>query len=71
MAAMQRDYFWPTTLSDRQAPSAWEEGGASDMWQRANVRVRDILEQHKPDYLGDEIDQRIRRSYNIRLDNFS
>jgi len=71
MAAMQRDYFWPTTLSDRQAPSAWEEGGASDMWQRANVRVRDILEQHKPDYLSSEADQRIRRSYNIKLDNLS
>lgn len=68
MDAMQRDYFWPTTLSDRQQPSAWEEGGARDMWQRANTRVREILDQHKPDYLSDEADRQIRRGYNIKLD---
>jgi trimethylamine--corrinoid protein Co-methyltransferase len=71
MAAMQRDYFWPTTLSDRQQPSAWEEGGASDMWERANTRVRQILADHKPDYLGDDVDQRLRRDYKIKLESIN
>lgn len=67
MAAMQCDYFWPTTLNDRQQPSAWEEDGATDMWQCANTRVREILDTHKPDYLTDEADQKIRRDFNIVL----
>ena len=67
MAAMQRDYFWPSTLSDRQQPAAWEEGGATDMWQRANTRVREILESHKPEYLAPGVDQKIQRDYNILL----
>lgn len=68
MAAMQRDYFWPTTLSDRQQPSAWEEGGSSDMFQRANVGVREILANHNPEYLASDAEQKIRRDYNIKLD---
>ena len=67
MAAMQRDYFWPSTLTDRQQPVAWEEGGANDMWQRANARVREILDSHKPDYLGRENEAKIRDRYNILL----
>lgn len=70
MDAMQRDYFWPTTLSDRQQPAAWQEGGATDMWQRANTRVREILETHQPDYLG-EADQQIRRDYKILLSRYN
>lgn len=69
MAAMQRDYFWPTTLSDRQQPVAWQEGGASDMWQRANTLVRKLLESHKPVYISDENDKKIRRQYHIMLED--
>jgi len=68
MAAMQRDYFWPSTLSDRQQPSAWEEGGSSDMFERANVRVREILANHEPAYLDGDAEKKIRRDYNICLD---
>ena len=63
--AMQRDYFWPSSLSDRQQPAAWEEDGAKDMWQRANDKVRSILKDYQPDYLDAEADARIRRDYNI------
>jgi len=67
MDAMQRDYFWPSDLSDRQQPVAWEEGGAMDMWQRANGKVREILATHKPDYVSKEIDRHIRSRHNILL----
>ncbi len=66
--AMQRDYFWPSSLSDRQQPAVWEEDGAKDMWQRANVKVRTILKNHNPDYIEPEIDVKIRQKYKILLD---
>ena len=69
MDAMQRDYFWPSTLTDRQQPVAWQEGGSQDMWQRANVKVREILAQHKPEHLSASADAKIRDRYNIMLDD--
>lgn len=65
--AMQRDYFWPSTLTDRQAPAVWQEDGAKDMWQRANVKVREILAEYKPVYLEPDVDKKIRQNYNILL----
>ncbi|MFK8081410.1 MAG: trimethylamine methyltransferase family protein [Granulosicoccus sp.] len=65
--AMQRDYFWPSALSDRQQPAVWEEDGAKDMWQRANVKVRQILQNHHPAYLSDENDRKIRDYFKILL----
>lgn len=66
--AMQRDYFWPSKLTDRQQPAVWEEQGKTDMFQRANIKVREILAEHHPVYLEPSIDEKIRRSYNILLD---
>ena len=45
----------------------WEEDGALDMWQRANTKVRKILDEHKPEYLDTGIDSKIRQNYNILL----
>jgi len=67
MDAMQRDYFWPSSLSDRAQPAVWEEEGAKDMWQRANERVRDILATHVPSYIDPSADAQIRGSYPILL----
>ncbi|MCP4010337.1 MAG: trimethylamine methyltransferase [Proteobacteria bacterium] len=67
MQAMERDYFYPSELSDRTPPVTWQEQGASDMWQRANRKVRDILAHHHPAYLNTAVDQKIRRQFNIRL----
>jgi len=69
MDAMQRDYFWPSTLTDRQQPSAWEEAGGMDMWQRANEKVRKVLNEHQPQYLSAEADERIRNHHTILLDH--
>ena len=67
MDAMQRDYFWPSSLTDRSAPAVWEEQGAKDMWRRANEKALEILGAHHPDYLDDVADQAIRSKYNILL----
>ena len=66
--AMQRDYFWPSKLSDREQPAVWEEQGATDMWQRANIKVRDILKNHQPTYLNADADKKIRERFTILLE---
>jgi len=70
MDAMQRDYFWPSDLSDRQQPVAWQEGGSMDMWQRANIAVKGILATHNPQYLNADADRKIRSRHHIILDRF-
>ena len=64
-AAMERDYFYPK-LADRDAPVAWAEKGAPDSWQRAKEVVREILASHRPDYLSEDQDNRIRSAFPIR-----
>ena len=67
MDAMQRDYFWPGTLTDRDQPAVWEESGCQDMWQRAGVEARQILAAHRPEYISDKADKLIRGKYKILL----
>ncbi len=67
MDAMQRDYFWPSKLTDREQPTVWAEQGATDMWQRANVKVREILAEHQPAYLSATAERAIRERFNILL----
>lgn len=68
MESMQRDYYWPSKLTDREQPSTWQEQGATDMWQRANKKVKKILDTYKPDYLDPIVDKRIRDTFTIHLD---
>ena len=67
MRAMQRDYFWPGKLTDREQPGVWEIQGSTDMWQRANAEARRILDEHHPDYLSADADRKIRERFKIHL----
>ncbi len=66
MQAMERDHFYPK-LSDRIDPRSWEMEGKTDMWNRANVQVRDILKNHQPEYLNDDADKALNRNYKLFL----
>lgn len=66
MGAMERDHFYPK-LADRQDPRSWAEQGATDLWQRARLRAREVLDQHHPDYLSPDVDRRIRERFTIHL----
>lgn len=68
--AMQRDYFYPS-LSDRSDPKTWADGGAKTMWNRANIRAKDILSSHKPRYIDPIADRLIRSKFNILLESRS
>ena len=38
----------------------WEEAGSPGMYERAHARAKDILENHKPEPLPDDVRQRVR-----------
>lgn len=61
-AAMERDYFYPS-LADRDEPRTWQEQGGLDAWDRARMKVVEILDAHHPDYLSPEQDQEIRACF--------
>jgi len=67
MDSMQRDYFWPSALTDRQQPAVWQEQGGVDIWQRANEKVREMLSKDKPNYIENAADKQIHRNYPILL----
>ena len=66
MEAMERDYYYPA-LSDRIEPATWAEQGSSDIWQKANTNVRDILKNHHPVYIDSKTDDKIRSQFKILL----
>ncbi len=66
LAAMERDYFYPS-LADREQPITWEERGSKDAWDIAQAKARDILASHHPNYLTSEQDAEIRARFNILL----
>lgn len=66
LAAMERDYFYPT-IADRTDPGAWAAEGARDAWAAAQVRARLILEEHNPSYLTPEQEKDIRARFDLLL----
>lgn len=63
-AAMERDYFYPS-LADRDDPRTWAQNGAQDAWTRARERAKEILQDHRPEYLTPAQEQQIRSRFNI------
>lgn len=66
LAAMQRDYFYPS-LSDRESPDAWAEAGKTDMQTRAREQAQALLRQHFPSHVNRAADDLIRSRYKIHL----
>jgi trimethylamine--corrinoid protein Co-methyltransferase len=63
---METEYLYPD-ISDRRAPSDWEESGSSDILERAQLRVREILSSHYPSYIDQRLEEEIRRRFPILL----
>jgi trimethylamine--corrinoid protein Co-methyltransferase len=66
LAIMESEYLYPE-VSDRRAPSDWEQSGSSDIRERAHVRVREILSSHYPVYIDPKMDEELRRRFPILL----
>lgn len=67
LAAMERDYFYPTH-ADREQPRTWAENGAKDAWQVANAHVRQVLDTYHPTYLTPAQIAEIKSQFNILLE---
>ena len=66
LGLMQRDYVYPL-VGDRASPKEWNEQGASDVVERAKVRVDDILANHRATPFAPGVDEQIRASFNVLL----
>ena len=66
LAAMQRDYYYPR-LADRDEPKTWSDNGAPDLWSKARVKARAVLDTHYPSYLSAGADDAIRSRFRILL----
>ena len=64
LAAMERDYFYPS-LADRSEPRDWADRGAKSALETANIRARQILAEHRPQYLSVDQDRSICDHFNI------
>ncbi len=66
MALMQKDYVYPD-VGDRTSPKEWAERGSTDVIQKAQLRVDEILSNHFPRYVDDATDALLREQFPIRL----
>ena len=66
LQVMQSEYVYPD-FSDRNSPTAWEEQGKPILLNRAMERKREILTQHVPRHISDEVDARVRAEFPIFL----
>ena len=64
MEAMERDYFYPK-LGDRLEPTAWADAGAAEARQRANTQAREILADHRPNYVAQITGEQIRSKFRV------
>lgn len=64
--AMERDYFYPR-FADRLAPESWAELGAKDIWNVATAAAKEILMDHRPNYIPAKADETIRAACAIAL----
>ena len=54
-----RELSQPEVL-DRRVREDWEARGATDLYTRCHAKAKDILAEHQPEPLPDDVQQRIR-----------
>ena len=63
---MQKDYVYPE-VGDRTSPKEWAEQGSTDIIQKSQRLVEQILSSHYPRYIDDATDAVLREQFPIRL----
>lgn len=66
LALMESEYVYPS-LADRESPDAWREQGSTDMYDRAKVRVAEVMTNNFPTHITPEADAKTRAQFPIRL----
>ena len=63
---MQSEYIFPD-LSDRDSPNDWADMGKPVLLDKAIKLKKEILSEHFPSHISDDVDQQIRAKFNIKL----
>jgi len=63
---MQKDYLYPE-IADRASPKEWKEQGSTDILDRAEIVTAEILANHFPDHITQELDNQLREQFDIKL----
>ena len=63
---MKTEFYYPLT-SDRSGREKWEKGGSLTMWDAARQKAQRILADHWPQPIPDDIDNAIRKRFEIML----
>lgn len=67
MAHMREEYFVGNGVTDSKSRNKWEKGGSLDARTRAREIARSILSREEKSYISKEVDQAIRRKFDILL----
>jgi trimethylamine--corrinoid protein Co-methyltransferase len=70
LARMQSDFVYPE-IGDRRSIDEWVADGGRDIRSVAIDRTRQILKQHHPDHLSEDLDNALRDQFDIRLPRLS
>ena len=63
---MQSDYLYPI-VGDRENINNWMDQGATDIIQRASIKVKEILRTHFPKNWDEETDLIIRKNFPVKI----
>lgn len=63
---MQTEYLYPN-VGDRSPPTQWAEQGSQDIIQRAHIKVDELLTNHFPGHIPEEVDAAIRAEFPVKL----
>ncbi len=63
---MESEYVYPT-LMDRSPTDLWEKQGSHDLFERSRAEAKRLLGEHYPNYLGKQLDDKVRERFPIRL----
>ena len=63
---MQKEYLYPE-IADRASPKEWKEQGSTDILDKAEKSVAEILASHFPDHINADLDQKLREHFDIKL----
>ena len=66
LSVMQTEYIYPE-FSNRLSPNDWLDAGKPDPLTLAVARKKEILSDHIPKHISDEVDERIRAEFPIFL----
>lgn len=66
MARMKSDFVYPD-IADRTSVEEWEKGGGKGIHEVAKKRARNILANHFPTHIADDVDKEIRKQFSIKL----